>query len=271
MRWIPIGLAGLVVLLVALVRLWGEDYPSRFLNPGVQGAATPALFGLAHERLSIASGRRRLDAFYVPAPRTCAKPVAVLIYHGRGETVASWFDVQKLLYGHCIASLVFDYTGHGRSSPHGTIRRLNEDAVAAYDAFTAKTPGLRRCIFGFSMGAGPMLAATPRFAPRPDCVVVAGAFTSLRDLAVKNGVPRWLMTIAPDSWDNTRAIADLHAPVMILHSRADRGDPYWMGEALFAAANPPKCLAPLAGFRHDAAHEHPSEAWWKPAIDFIQG
>jgi alpha-beta hydrolase superfamily lysophospholipase len=264
--------AGLTVLLLVLtVRLFGEDFTPSILNPERKGDVTPAALGVPFERLSIASGARHLDAFYVAAPASCSRRAAMLIFHGQGETVADWIRALKLLHGHCIASFVFDYTGHGRSSPNGTINRINHDARAAYAAFVAKTPRMRRCTFGFSMGVGPMLQAAKSFAPAPDCIVVADAFTSLRELATAHGVPRWVMKLSPDSWDNQANIASLHVPVMIVHSRADRTAPFWMGETLFSGANTPKRLVPLDGFRHSACYQKPSDSWWLPVVGFVLG
>jgi len=269
LRRIGLGIAAVLVLAAAGLRIFGEDLTPSVLNPPQENRAAPA--GAPVEHLSIASGTRHLDAQYVAAEPACARRAAVLIYHGRGETIDEWTEAQMLLRRHCIASLVFDYTGHGRSSPHGSVRRLNEDAVSAYAAFVAKTPAVRRCTISFSMGGGPMLEAAGRFKPQPDCVVVAAAFTSLRELAVSDGAPAWLMALTPDSWNNRENIAKLRLPVLIVHSRADRANPYWMGEALYAAANPPKRFAPLKGFRHNAAYQKPGDGWWKPAIDFILG
>jgi alpha-beta hydrolase superfamily lysophospholipase len=253
------------------IAVFYRDYEPTILNPGPRSTATPAVLGIPFERVAIPSGGRRLDSFIVPALPSCAAPASVLLYHGVGETIADWIGAQKFLRAHCIASMVFDYSGHGMSSPHGSFRHLDEDAAAAYAAFVAKAPQGRHCVMSFSMGAGPLLDVAPRFTPAPDCVIVASAFTSLRAFAVVHGTPAWVMAMVPDDWDNEKAIAHLRAPLLIVHSRADRTNPFWMGERLYAAAPQPKHFAPLTGFRHNAPYMTPNEAWWTPAMRFIRG
>src|ERR1700674_5162686 len=66
------------------------------LNPGLRSNATPAVLGLAFERLAIPSGERRLDAFLVRAAGTlCDKSPALLIFHGVDETAPNWFAAQQ--------------------------------------------------------------------------------------------------------------------------------------------------------------------------------
>jgi pimeloyl-ACP methyl ester carboxylesterase len=200
---------------------WGS-FDKKALNPGVRSNATPADVGLRFERLSIPSGPRRLDGFLVRAEPSCAKTAAVLIFHGRGETAADWIKVQRRLHDSCISSLVFDYSGHGRSSPPGTIDNLNADAVAAYAAFVKAFPQPeRRCLLSHSLGGGPMLFAATSPNVSPDCVVAASPFSSLREIAEGGGLPRWLGFFMPDAWNNVEAAAHLKPPMLWLHSRTD--------------------------------------------------
>src|ERR1051326_6172099 len=160
---------------------WGS-FERKTLNPGVRSNATPADVGLKFERIRIESGARTLDGFTVTADPLCRTTAAMLIFHGRGETIADWIGVQKRLHESCISSMVFDYSGHGRSSPPGTIANLNADAASAYAVFPKACPGwVRRCLLSHSMGGGPMLYAATRSKMSPDCVVIASPFTSLRD------------------------------------------------------------------------------------------
>ncbi len=116
-----IGLLCLLTGIVALRPLMLDLSSKTFLNTGPNGPETPASVGLAFDRLKIPSGRRVLDAYLVRASATCQPRVAVLIFHGVMETISEWVLAQKFLYDHCISSIVFDYSGHGDSSPPGTI------------------------------------------------------------------------------------------------------------------------------------------------------
>jgi hypothetical protein len=66
-------------------------------------------------RHAIQSGNHVLDAVLVK-PESSIAQASVLICHGIGETVENWLGVQQLLAASGVASLVFDYSGYGRSS-----------------------------------------------------------------------------------------------------------------------------------------------------------
>src|SRR5215470_16731029 len=242
------------------------------ISTGRNGPQTPATVGLAYERLKIPSGTRLLDAYLVEASSTCRFRAALLIFHGVGETISQWVNVQRLLHDRCISSVVFDYSGNGDSSPPGTVRNLHEDAIAAYTLFQERfvaTSGV--CVLGFSMGNGVLLDAYTEFHPAPACMIVGGAFSSGRDGAVHGwGIPKWMAHALPDQWNNVAAISRSHPPLLVLHSDADQANPLWMGEGIYQAAPQPKRLVILHGLRHNAAFKGPIEQWWAPAITFME-
>ncbi len=264
---------GLLVLLACffLARPVIMNFVSRqFLNTGPNGPQTPATVGVPFERLKIPSGRRSLDAYLVRAPATCQPRVAVLFFHGVMETISEWVLAQKFLYDHCISSVVFDYSGHGDSTRPGTMSRVNEDAIEAYAAFAARFPGERLCVLGHSMGNGPMLESLPRFRPSPSCVVVANAFSSLRDAGRKRGSSTLLLYAIPDVWDNIENVKSLHVPLLVVYSDADTVNPADMGRRVFEAAPEPKQLAVLHGYPHNALYQAPTEECWAPAVGFLR-
>jgi uncharacterized protein len=260
-----------VVAIVVAGGVWTIGYYERKqLTTGPNGPQTPASLGMPYERVTIASDGRRLDAELVRAPSRCRAAPAVLIFHGHGETISLWPAVQRLLYDRCIGSMVFDYSGSGASSRPGTIANLNRDAVNAYASFVVHFASTRRrCVLGHSMGNGPMLSAEPNFTPAPACVVVASAFSSVRDLAEHAGVPHVLASIVPDYWDNVVALGSVRAPVLVVQNDADKTIPPVMADRLFAAAHAPKQLFIEHGFQHSAIYRHPSVSWWNPVVRFI--
>jgi uncharacterized protein len=242
----------------------------QFLNTGPNGPQTPATAGLAFDRLKIPSGSRILDSYLVRAPASCQPRVAVLIFHGVMETISEWVPAQKFLYDHCISSMVFDYSGHGDSSRPGTIERVNEDGIPAYAVFAAQFPGERLCVLSHSMGSGPMLESLPRFVPAPSCVVVANAFSSLRDAGRKRGTPVFLLYGIPDVWDNVENVRHIKAPLLVAYSDGDTVNPPHMGQRIFDAAPGPKQLAVAHGFPHNALYQNPTEEWWGPVLRFLK-
>jgi uncharacterized protein len=245
------------------------NFEKTTLNPGVRSAATPADVGLSFQPVTIQSGARRLSGFFVPAAPDCRRRSAVLIFHGRGETVADWVQAQRRFHDACIASLVFDYSGHGRSDGPGTIANLDADAVAAYAAFVKLTPSASRCLLSHSMGGGPMLSAATSPGARPDCIVIASPFSSLVSMAERGGLPKLLGALMPDAWDNVASAARLHVPLMWIHSRADRTIPIDEGRAVFDAVPEHKLPLVLDGYGHNAIYKELPDAIWTPMTSFI--
>jgi len=264
--------SGLLCLLACVLALRPVilDFSSKtFLNTGPNGPETPAAVGLAFDRLKIPSGHRLLDAYLVRAPATCQPRVALLIFHGVMETISEWVLAQKFLYDHCISSIVFDYSGHGNSSRPGTIGHLNEDAIPAYATFLAQFPDERLCLLGHSMGNSPLLESLPHFRPPPSCVVVANAFSSLKDQGRKRGTSRALLYLIPDAWDNVKNVKLVRVPLLLVYSDADTVNPPDMGRQIFESAPEPKQLAVLHGFPHNALYRAPTEEWWAPVLRFL--
>ena len=272
LRNVAIVVVVLALLILALSPLLLERLERAMISTGPNGPETPATAGLAYERLKIPSGSRLLDAYLVEASFTCQPRAALLIFHGVGETISQWVNVQRLLHDHCISSVVFDYSGNGDSSPPGTVRNLHQDAVAAYSLFHVRFADASRvCALGFSMGNAVLLDAYTEFHPAPACMIVGGAFSSGRDGAVQGwGIPRWMSRALPDQWNNVAAISHRHPPLLVLHSDADHTNPIWMGERIYQAAPDPKQFVMLHGLRHNAAYKGPIEQWWAPVITFIE-
>lgn len=270
-RNFAIAIAAFLVLVFALYPLLLDRLERAMISTGPNGSETPATVGLAYERLKIPSSSRLLDAYLVEADSSCRPRAALLIFHGVGETVSQWVNVQRLLYNHCISSVVFDYSGNGDSNPPGTVRNLHQDAIAAFVQFHARFAATSRvCVLGFSMGNAVLLDAYTEFRPAPDCMIVGGAFSSARDGAVHAwGIPGWMAHAFPDQWNNVAAISRSHPPLLVVHSDSDRANPLWMGERIYQAAPQPKQLVILHGLHHNAAHVGPIEQWWAPVITFM--
>src|SRR5579863_3285496 len=66
-------------------------------------------------RHTIPCGAFLVDAVSV-LPAAAPVKAALLICHGIGETVDHWLAAQNLLAEHGVGSLVFDYSGYGKST-----------------------------------------------------------------------------------------------------------------------------------------------------------
>jgi uncharacterized protein len=272
-RRLKAGLAALLLLaaLAALARhlAWEKLQEPRFILRK-QGSKTPGTFGLAYQDLTFDSGGRQLKAFYVAPP---PGGPALLILHGNGESISSWTPVQKLLFDHGVGSLVFDYSGFGRSQGPARVELFPRDAQAAWRELQQRLPpGTRACAYGLSLGTGVLLEAAPRLKPAPDCLALWGSYTSLVGAGVRTrGVPRWLSPFLPDALVSLDNIARAPAPVLIEHGGSDDLFPPEDAQALSARAPPGSRLLVLPGYKHAQPIVSPDEGAWVPVVAWVRG
>jgi len=270
-RWKHLA-AAMVVLTVVFVGIRRFSFMAVERNGLItapNGTETPATFGAPFTQLTFASGDRKLDAILVRAPADTAP--ALLIFHGTAEAVSFWADTQALLYRHGITSMVFDYSGFGRSTGQPSAAHIEEDADSAYSTFArVDNPQARRYVLGYSLGSGVVFDAVARFNPPPAGVVFAASYSSARDGAVRFGlIPRWATFLLPDLWNNVRDTRNLRQPLLVMQSDADQLFPVSMAKAVFDAATVPKQMVILHGFRHEDGHLRPTDEYWKPVVRFL--
>ena len=274
------ALASIILLLtlagsaLAVRRLAFRAVEKNLLVLHANGAGRPDDFGILSSLVWLSSGPRRLQASIVHVPSSCGPPVAVLLFHGRGrgETISDWAELQAFLGRHCVPSMVFDYSGHGSSTPPAHIATLDADAHAAYGEFLRRFPGhVRHCILGHSMGVAPMLSAYALLHPAPDCTVVANGFSSLEAMALEGGAPAPIALFLRSTWNNLTAIRQVRSPLLLVHSDADKAIAPNMAQRLDAAAPPAAIRVTLHGFEHNALYRSPNLDWWAPVLTFLKG
>jgi pimeloyl-ACP methyl ester carboxylesterase len=239
-----------------------------------QGSKTPAQFGAPYEEVLIASEERTLKAFWVspPAPANGKAPISFVIFHGRQESISSWSAVQAFLWQRGAGSMVFDYAGFGGSTGAPSAEHLRADGKAAWAAFRRKLPpGAIACAYGLSLGSGVLLEVAAELEPRPDCLVVYGAFTSaLGAAAALHAVPDWLVPLLPDAFESERNAARAPAPLLVQHGDRDELIPVWMAERVAKAA-PGARLLVMPGYSHAQPLVAPDDAAWAPVLAHARG
>jgi alpha-beta hydrolase superfamily lysophospholipase len=270
-RWkrLAVVILVLAVVFVGIRRFAFMAVERNGLITAPNGPETPATFGAPFEQLTFASGDRKLDAILVRAVADTAP--ALLIFHGTAEAVSFWADTQALLYRHGITSMVFDYSGFGRSTGQPSATHIEEDADSAYSTFVRVVNArARHYVLGYSLGTGVVFDAVPRFAPPPAGVVFAASYSSARDGAVRFGlIPKWATFLLPDLWNNVRDTRNLRQPLLVLQSDADQLFPLNMAKAVYDAATVPKQMVVLHGYKHEDGHLRPTDEYWAPVVRFM--
>lgn len=242
----------------------------------LSGAGRRRSFEGSPTAVSIQSGPRTIDARLL-LPRGAAM-ASVLILHGIGERLEYWQAAQHLLAELQIASLIFDYSGYGRSNGAATPKNLREDTIAAYRELQRLVPNLPPpFLLGLSLGTGVAADAAPHLDPPPSGLVLCEAFTSLRDAAgaVLDSLPllslfsRWLKLLMPDLYRTASSIGRLAMPVLILHSEDDELFPATMAKQIHEASGAQARLTIVSGFAHNDAYARPSLAYWRPILEFF--
>jgi len=217
----------------------------------------------------VPSAAHHLDAVFVEPAAVPARG-AVLICHGIGETVEQWFGVQQLLAANGVASLVFDYSGYGKSTGRPHWDQFELDAIAAFAALKELAPLLPVSVLGFSLGSGVAIATIDqldRLAARS--FILCEAFTSFRHAAVSIGIPRPLARLVPPIWHAQQGLAECKLPVLIVHGEKDRLFPIAMAHELAGWCEPRAEVVLVPNTTHNQPFRKPQLSYWGPIIDWI--
>ncbi len=247
-----VGVAGLGRVLVARDRVLGR--------PGARVLPAGAT------RIAIESGRNALDAV-VMVPEGGRVLAAVTVCPGIGETVEHWLRAQELLAREGVASLVFNYSGMGRSGGRVSAGQCERDAIAAALWMRVRFTGVPRTLLGFSLGSGIAAAVTRR--AYVERVVLCAAYTSFREAACAMGVPGWMRSVVPDIWRSGDALRRCGVPVLVVQGQRDRLFPVQMGGELARACR--GTLMVVSGMEHADLHADPAMAQWGPIVEWVLG
>ena len=237
---------GLLVAFVYFMQgrmLYLPDVPSRALTN------TPTDIGLDYQDVSIeTTDGVALHGWFISGQSS----EVLLFFHGNAGNISHRLASIKQFVDLGLSILIIDYRGYGQSAGKITEKGIYRDADAAWRYLT-ENRGIASSnivIFGRSLGAS--VASRQAAQQRPLALVVESSFTSVPDIAqdLYPWLPaRWLSRLRHATRDY---VADVHCPILVIHSRDDEIIPFQHGEAIFAAANEPKTLLPLRGTHNDA-------------------
>jgi hypothetical protein len=191
-----------------------------------------------------ASDGVRLHAWWLEAP---GSRIATLYLHGNGGNLAYRPGHLREIVASGSSVLILDYRGYGRRSGRPTERGLYRDADAAYDYLIGQGYRSEQIVLhGESLGS----AVAVDLAARRPCagVILECPFPSIAYMAGR--IVPLLGPLFVRGFDTRRKIAQVHAPVLIIHGDDDRRVPYTAGRELFEAAHEPKSFWVVEGARH---------------------
>ena len=191
----------------------------------------------------------RLNALHLRLPQ----PDGVVFFlHGNGGSLDNWFVNAAFYRAANLDLFMLDYRGYGKSS--GRIEsqaQLEADVRAAWTAVAPRYAGLRRVIYGRSLGTG--LAASLAAEVQPELTVLVSPFESMTALAgeIYPWVPSALLRY-PLRTD--QALPHIRGPVWMAHGERDDVIPPQHAERLLTRAAQAQLLR-VDGAGHNDIHE----------------
>lgn len=220
---------------------------------GVVGATVETLTTPDGEKIIVwyapaAEGKPTILYFHGNAGEIGDRPLRFNYYHSRGFGVA-----------------YVSYRGYGGSTGSPTEAGLITDATTAYDWLIAKGIAPQNIVLlGESLGSG--IAVQIAAQKQVGAVALNAPYTSTADVAAR--IYWWLpvRVLMKDQYKSMDFIADVKAPLLVVHGDQDILIPLEFGKRLFAAANEPKEMKIIHGLGHEAMFE---EVTWAREVEFF--
>jgi fermentation-respiration switch protein FrsA (DUF1100 family) len=245
LKWlVALVLAGYLVGLAVLFFVQRS-----FLFPIPQKMRTApeaAGFPEAEEQFLTTADAEKIIVWHVPA-----KPghAVILYFPGNGDFLVGSASRFRAMTSDGTGLVALSYRGYAGSTGQPSERGLLLDAAAAYAFTSARYSVDRIVVWGFSLGSGVAVALA---AGQPvGKLILEAPYTSTADVAAlrfRFAPVRWLMR---DQFHSDQRIAQVTAPLLIMHGARDSTIPIGFGERLFSLAHEPKQFVRFPEGGHD--------------------
>jgi len=233
-------------------------------DPADMEAVRATLAGVERVDLRTTDGERIIAWEKAPQPGR----QLVIYLHGNGGNLTRRTTRLMNMARDGDGFLAVSWRGYGGSGGAPTEDGLISDAHAAYaPALTRGVSPSNIILFGESLGTGVAIA----IASRKDVAGVAleAPYSSTADVArdIYWYVPVGLLM--RDQFRSDLRVANVRAPILIMHGDADRVVPIRFGERLYALAREPKEFVRLPGAGHQALDDPRAQARfiaWRDAL-----
>jgi fermentation-respiration switch protein FrsA (DUF1100 family) len=189
-----------------------------------------------------------LIAWYVPAREDRA---TIVYFHGNAGSIADRVGKTRAFVEAGYGLLLVEYRGYGGNPGSPSEDGLYADGEAAY-RFLLEQEGLSPdslVLLGESLGTGVAVWLAHRVPVGG--VMLEAPFTSVPDVAQRAYFFLPARHLVRDRFDSLSRIADIGAPLLVVHGEQDSVVSVDFGRALFAAARPPKQAHFLEGAGHN--------------------
>jgi hypothetical protein len=179
----------------------------------------------------------------------------ILYFHGNAGSLASRAERIRRYASTGVGVHMMSYRGYSGSTGSPSEAAILADARLAYQALIRRGIGAADIVlYGESLGSA---VAVQLAAEHPvGAVVLDAPFTSMADVAALAYPFLPVRPLLADRYESIRHIPRVRAPVLVLHGAHDSIVPLAMGQALHAAANPPKEIVVFPRGGHSDLDDH---------------
>ena len=257
------GHASRYLLLLLIMVILGCSVLNRYIFiPKKILPATPEKYAIAYREIWFrTSDRVQLNGWFLPG---AAGRSLVLFFHGNAGNLSDNLEYLNLLHRAGFPIFIFDYRGFGKSG--GEPLQENDlylDGRAAL-AYLARQGWPQEKIIFFGQSLGSAVALQMALETKPAGLVMESSFTSMDEM-VRHVSPLAYYTVG---WwgihlpfDNSRKIARVEVPLLLIHGEKDPVVPVQMTRRLFALAGAPKMLHIISDGGHCNAFDRNSSAY----------
>lgn len=261
---IAVAAGGYLMLVLGLYALQRQllYFPDRTVpNPAESGVSE-----MAATRLRTNDGLDLL-AWYRPAE--AGRPT-ILYLHGNAGHIGYRGDRVRPFLANGFGVLLLEYRGFGGNPGYPDEAGLESDARAALSFLeSANVSPDDTVLYGESLGSAVAIAVAAEWADggRPVAALILEApLSSVTDVAAYHYPWVPVRSLLKDRFEAVKRIADVHAPILIVHGDADTVVPIRYAKALFEAARDPKEAVWILG----GGHEDLSRFGLRPIVfDFL--
>lgn len=253
MSWLWKTASGFVVgyTVILAVMYFSQRSLIYFPNPDRVPPKAAGLAGITEDILRTPDGERLIIWRLAPRP---GKPT-ILYFHGNEGNLASRAERARVYQNAGYGMLMMSYRSYGGSTGRPTEENIAADARLAYDKLRADRVRPKDIIvYGESLGTGVAVQlATDR---QVGAVVLDAPFTSIVDMAQRSYPWLYVRPFVFDRFDSLSKIANINAPLLVLHGTRDNLVPVTMGQKLHAEAKSPKQIVIFPNGNHSDLYDH---------------
>ena len=227
-----------VYALIGLAAYLGQRRLMYFPDRAHTRPAQAGLIGVEERVLNTPDGARVIAWYGKARP---GEPT-ILYFHGNAGSLANRAPRVERFMAQGWGVYMMTYRGYGGGTGSPTETANVADARLAYGALLLEgVEPASIILYGESLGSG---IAVRIATERPvGGVVLDAPYTSIVDVAAQAYPFLPVRLLLADRYESTKYIAQVRAPLLILHGERDPVIPVAMGRELFRLANEPKRLA----------------------------